>query len=519
MNPVVETTAGRVEGRLADGVYSFLGVRYGADTATTRFEAPRAPAPWAGVSDASAYGASCFPTLTADERRYFPTSPLWRSYAGVGAAPFSEDCLFLNVWTSQINGAADRPVIVWFHGGGFSWGSGSSELSAGDGLAGRGDAVVVTFNHRLGILGFLPVPVDDAADRYADARVAGLLDCLLALDWVRRNIASFGGDPDNVTIAGHSGGGSKIAGLLAMPVARGLFRRAIVQSGVVLARSIEPDTAAGTWREVVSRIGSPADAVADLANRTPTELVEIGSGRQFRPVVGNRWLPTHPFDPVASESSLDIPLLIGTTKDDAAAFKFDADPAFVTLDREGLVERVAHHPKIGLGPRAAEVIDFFATKYRGASPAQLLMLISTAKLREHSNTVVERRLAASQTPIFLYLFAYEIAMPADTAFPGQLMSPHGVDMPFSFNIAGRTPLAGSRPDRTRLATTMSDHWVAFAANGDPAVDGAVAWPAFDVTRRRHMLFDSVPAVVDDPYGDERELLAAGEPVTAPLVGA
>src|SRR6478752_7869790 len=207
MGPVAETTSGRVEGIAGPGVATFLGVRYGD---ATRFGPPRPALPWSGVVQATAYGAACPPTLTAADRAYFPTSALWTTYAGYDSgAGFSEDCLHLNIWTPALDGAA-RPVIVWLHGGGFSWGSNASPLTAGDALAREQDVVVVAPTHRLGILGYLHLADEGSG-------LAGLLDLRLALEWVRDNVAAFGGDPGNVTLAGHSGGGAKVACLLALP--------------------------------------------------------------------------------------------------------------------------------------------------------------------------------------------------------------------------------------------------------------------------------------------------------------
>ncbi len=503
---VVDTSHGRIRGTVEAGALVFRGVPYGAATSgAARFHAPRIPEPWPGVREAVTFGPACPPTLTPADRAYLPTSPLWSTYAGYTAtATFSEDCLSLNVWTSA-TGAARRPVIVWLHGGGFSWGSGASDLTCGAAIAARHDVVVVSVNHRLGVLGYLDL-TSIGGDEWDASGVAGLLDLRLALEWVRDNIAAFGGDPAAVTIAGHSGGGAKVACLLALPSARGLFRRAVIQSGPVLLRTVGTDEAAEVAQRLAMDASITAANIRALQSLPTGTLTRLAGGSRFRPVAGRRLLPSHPFDPVAAAPARGIPLLIGTTTDDAATFKFDSDPMFATLDAKGLRERVASHPAIALGDRADGIIRAFQEGRPEASPAELLVAIATARLQQDTELVAERQAAGGTPAVFVYTFAYRVPMPSDTAFPGRPMAAHGFELPFVFDIADRVSLAGRDPARIALARTMSSAWVAFARDGVPGPIEGLTWPSFDPQRRSAVIFDVPSRRVDDPFREERMLM-------------
>jgi para-nitrobenzyl esterase len=487
---VVATTGGVVRGVIEDGVHRFLGVPYGS---AERFRLAE-PARWDGTFDAARFGSACPPTLTANDRAFFPRSPLWQAYAGIDdRTVFDEDCLRLNVWTPGLDHRA-RPVLVWLHGGGFSWGSGSSSWTLGDRLASRNNVVVVTLNHRLGILGYLDLE-DAVGEEWTGSGVAGLVDLRLALEWVRDNISSFGGDPGSVTIVGHSGGGAKVAALLALPSAEGLFHRAVIQSGVVSLRSVDRDEAAAHASAVLERAGG----VDALRAMPVAQLTELGAPYRFRPAARTRLLPAHPFDPVAAPSAAHVPLLIGTTLDDAATFKFDSDPAFPSLDDEALRAWVAEHQANEFGDLADDAIAFHRQRLPGASASRLVTAVATQRLRERTETLVERKLAGGDAPVYVYAFVYRAPMPDDTIFAGEELSSHGIEIPFVFDRAELEPIAGDAPWRTELARQMSSCWAAFARTGDPG------WPPWNADDRLMMVFDEMSAVRRDPFEEEQPL--------------
>jgi len=246
---VADTASGKIRGVEVDGIRVFKGIPYGADTAgPNRFMPPAPVAKWTGVRDALEYGQSA-PQSEPGARR--AASDL--AVAGAGLRTEGEDCLVLNVWTPALADGRKRPVMVWCHGGGFATGSGSSPITEGQNLARRGDVVVVTINHRLNVLGFTYLG-EPGGTEFAASGDAGMLDIVKALEWVRDNIARFGGDPETVTVFGQSGGGRKVATLLAMPSAKGLFHRAIIESGATI-RLVERDQATRVAAELMKTLG------------------------------------------------------------------------------------------------------------------------------------------------------------------------------------------------------------------------------------------------------------------------
>jgi para-nitrobenzyl esterase len=327
---VAEISTGKLRGAHKDGVHIFKGIPYGAPAAgAARFKPAAKPAPWSGVRDALEFGPRAFQNDNS-----FGLMPELIALFNAEPLPMGEDCLVLNIWTPALDGRK-RPVMFWCHGGAFISGSGSSGWYDGSNLARKGDVVVVTINHRLGVPGFLYLG-DVAGDEYAASGNVGMLDIVEALKWVRDNIASFGGDAGNVTIFGESGGGAKVSVLMAMPAAHGLFHKAIVQSGpgvTMMTRGEASETAAMVLNELgldakqVDKLqGVPAES---LIKAQTAVLGKVGSGLAalanrrrlgFNPVVDGHALPNHPFDPVAPKISANIPLMIGTNKDEILLF-------------------------------------------------------------------------------------------------------------------------------------------------------------------------------------------------------
>ncbi len=334
--PVAQTRAGQVRGALVDGINVFKGVRYGATTEGRRFMPPQPAQPWQGVAEARDYGNQ------SPQSR--PSSiSLFKTWAN--PRPASEDLLFLNVWTPAVHDGKKRPVMVWFHGGGFSTGSGSSHAYDGTRLAKKGDVVVVTVNHRLNAFGYLYLAGLSQDSALADSGNIGNLDMVLSLQWVRDNIAEFGGDPGNVLIFGESGGGAKVSTLLAMPAARGLFHKAVVQSGSMI-KAQTPERATQGTKAFLQLLGiapenlaelrtMPMQKIADALNNLPPE-----GAVNFGPVMDGRSLPRHPFDPDAPAISAQVPLMVGTIKDETTLLIGARDPSAFAITWEDLPKRL-----------------------------------------------------------------------------------------------------------------------------------------------------------------------------------
>ena len=488
--PVVETTAGKIRGTIEDKVSAFRGVPYGASTAGAgRFMPPEKPQPWTGVQDAIQLG----------HRSPQGPSGLIPEVAAVDAdEPSGEDCLVLNVWTPGVSSGHKRPVMVWLHGGGFTSGSGGFKIYDGVNLAGKHDVVVVTVNHRLNAFGYLYL-ADLGGAKYANSSNVGMLDIVAALQWVRDNISNFGGDPGNVTIFGQSGGGAKVSTLLAMPSAKGLFHRAVIESGVSL-RGIPQDAANKSTEAFLAKLGLKPNQIGELQSMPVDRLTKALAGGRFGAVVDGKTLPANPFDPTAPEISANVPLLVGTVQTEVTFFPGQQlDP----IDDAALHERV----KGTFHSSDADTSRIIAV-YKEVDPSisnidVALESASDSFAWTNAITAAERKDALSTAPVYMYYFKWR-----SPVRDGKLKAMHCMEIPFVFDNpdAGR-PMTGSGRDRYALAAKISAAWVAFARTGNPSQKG-LAWPAYNTPQRATMIFDDKCEVVDDPRKAVRLTLAA-----------
>ncbi|MGC1676838.1 MAG: carboxylesterase/lipase family protein [Candidatus Binataceae bacterium] len=506
--PIVETTGGKVRGTIAGAVSIFKGIPYGASTAgNNRFMPPVAAPAWAGVRDGSSYGPSAPQNPSSMRGKVDPRSG-FAAYGDADGITESEDCLVLNIWTPSSGDGGKRPVMFWCHGGGFAASSGSPLMYAGERLANRGDVVIVTVNHRLGALGYSYI-AGVGGERFASSANVGMLDLVAALEWVRDNIARFGGDPDCVTIFGESGGGAKVSTLLAMPSAKGLFHRAVIQSGPGF-RMLEPKNAIETADMLLGELALDRGRVGEIQNVAVERILAaeaaverklgrrvVGFRQGFAPVVDERTLAQHPFDPKASALSAGVPVMIGYNRTETTLFLAGDREAFA-LDEAGLQRRA----KFLLRDDSERVIEQFRGANPGATPSELFFLIGTDyPTGAFSRKIAQRKSEQGAAPSYLYRFDWETPIAG-----GRMKSPHALEITFVFDHAGEPlapRLAPDSPEVHALAAEMSSRWIAFARSGDPNTGNAPHWPAYNAAQRATMIFNRESRVENDPSRQER----------------
>jgi len=486
--PIVATTAyGRIRGiRDAMGLAAFRGVPYGADTSRRRFLPAISPQAWGGVRDAIEFG---------------PIAP----QPGMRDRVQSEDCLHLNIWTPALRDGGKRPVMVWFHPGAYSSGT-SNELEADGGrLAHRGDAVVVTVNHRLNAFGHLYL-AELAGPDYADSGNVGILDLILALEWVRDHAEEFGGNRNLVTIFGQSGGGAKCATLMAMPEAHGLFHRVITMSGQQITAS-RTTTATTHASQILAALELPRDRVRELATLPMEELVKVSRRAAYLgPVRDGRSLQRDPFDPDAPPLSAKVPMILGNTRDETRTLIGRGDASIFELTWETLQPKLeAHSPFMGTLDRGS-VIAEYRRLYPHDSPADVFFAATTDSRSWRGQVIeAERRAAQPKAADRTWVYQFDWRTPIDG---GRWGAHHGLDVPFGFdNLVLVADKVGTGEDAKRLAAQMSNTWLTFARTGDPNNAAIPQWPTYDWSRRATMIFDTTTKVVNDPRGHERRLFA------------
>ncbi|MCU1691562.1 MAG: putative carboxylesterase, type [Frankiales bacterium] len=503
--PVVETSGGKVRGYAKDGAYGFRGIPYGASTTgAARFKPPTPVEPWTGVRDATEFGfwAPQDRIVLPPEMKDHPMAVFMRQ------RPMSEDCLVLNVWTSGLAGSTPKPVIVSLHGGAFL--SGAGDLEA-EGLAARGDVVVVSVNHRLGLLGHLYL-AEIGGEEYASSGNAATLDLVLALEWVRDNIAAFGGDPSRVMTTGCSGGSSKTLVLMGMPSAKGLFSRANPIDAPFI-KACEPEVATRIAEETLAELGIGHSELHKL-HELPWEqlltaqhvdiariLSEGGSRDEFLryyPVVDGTVLPAHPFDPVASPLQHDVAMLTGSASDSMTMLMLQ-EPWYGTLDEAGLREIAVKQ----VGSAADAVLAAYEADRPDATPTEVACAVVTGRVMTARTIELASRKAASGTaPVYVYRWQHTAV-----GMGGMAGARHGGELPFVFKNIGKkasegfgdwSPFEGDRPEDFRMQELVSEAWVRFAHDGDPNSDGLPHWPAYSADTRSTMLFGDPVRVEDDP---------------------
>jgi para-nitrobenzyl esterase len=483
---IAATRSGKVEGIERDGVLVFRGIPFAAPpVGPRRFLPPAREDAWDGVRDATRFSPE---VAQAD-------LPIAR-ILGSRDAGKSEDGLYLNVWTAACDDAR-RPVMVWIHGGAYVFGSGSVSWYDGTRFVQHGDVVVVTMNYRLGPLGFLHL-ADEFGDALAGSGNAGILDQVAALEWVRESIAAFGGNPDDVTIFGESAGANSVGTLLALPAARGLFHKAIAQSGAgawvadreraaAVAR-LTLDALPERPRDIETLQALPVDVLFTAQPNAAVNVDGTGAALSWQPVVDGDVLAQTPLEAVAAGHASGVRLLTGTNEHEVTLFQV-LDPSLAELDDTailGLLAAVTDQP--------APILHAYRALMPDASPQEVWSVLAT----DAAFRMPAIRLATAQHehgPAWMYRFTWETPV-----FGGVLRSTHALEIPFVFDTLhqpGAEHFTGNGPECAAIADAMHHAWIAFARTGDPG------WPEYEPVRRATMRFDIETGVLDDPDAEQR----------------
>lgn len=506
---VVSTESGKVRGYVRNGTYTFKGIPYAK---AERFMAPEKVTPWKDTRSSTTYGPVCpmDPTTSVFDEIEFSFNHNW-GYT-------NENCLSLNVWSPDATAAKKRPVMVWLHGGGFTAGS-SVELPSYDGenLAKRGDVVLVSLNHRLNVLGYLDLSA--YGEKYKNSANAGLLDLVAALQWVKANIAQFGGDPNNVTIFGQSGGGGKVTCLMNAPSAKGLFHKAIVQSGSYITSFTEKDIAQKVAAALLDDLKLQPNQVDSLQKISyerlnaagKRALAKVGASLKAadRPAFGLGWgpnldgafLPWQPSDARALDLAKNIPLLVGSTKTEFGPFS----PANRPADMEAAQKN--------LKGRYKDKADAFMTAVKKAYPETSLpadyVNIDTGFRSLCVQQASQKTAVAGAAPVYMYVFTW-----ASPVNDGIYKSMHCMELPFVFdNINRCEEMTGGGKDAYTLADRMSKAWLAFARTGNPNHKGLPNWPVYSDQNGAAMILDNT-CQVKNHHDWELLEVANGKPVIA-----
>lgn len=519
---VVNTPLGKIGGVKANGVNVFKGIPYGASTAgPNRFKPPKAVEPWEDTFDATQFGptapqrshAEMGGTEPSDEegkRRKTAFGQFLHGLTGDEPAQ-GEDCLRLNVWAKGLDRDKSRAVMVWLHGGAFESGSGSWPMYDGTPLASRDDVVVVTINHRLGVLGFLYLD-EIAGDEYAGSGNAGMLDIVQALKWIQENIQLFGGDPGKVMVFGSSGGASKTSTLLAMPSAKGLFHRGALMSGPML-RVRTAEHAAHVTTQLLKRLNISAEEVgklhelpyqillteaAHLALPIDAGLAKAANPEEFmpmQPVVDGKTITVHPMYPVSSPFGADVQMIVGSTKDDMKMMMLSM-PWFGRLDPLALEQIFVST----YGESSEAMLSAYRRAYPDSTPTDIACQSVTDRVMWAGAIEWAERKSADPASVYVYRFDFETPI-----MGGILGATHGGDIPFALDNYTYTPMAGDRPENEKMGKIISEAFVRFAHTGDPNHPSLPEWKPYSTKERNTLVFDDPCWSECDPQPELRQL--------------